>query len=388
MNKTFKFYGIIFIIVMAVLVLLEFSKNEVTDWRKNFETDQKSPFGLYVFDQEAKTFFKNKILKINQSPYEYYSQNKNKKPHNLLIVLKEMDDESIEKILENVSKGSDAFIVTEYLYRKLADSLKIPQIMEVNYEEVNTLKLTDTQFKKDSLYLDKLPDRFGFRRIGDETEILGITTNPETDEKGANFIKRKFGKGNVYIHTEPLFLTNYYLLKSGNHKYAEDVFSYLPERETVWFTDSGVFQSGSAMRFIFSKPALKYAWWLFLAGLVLFAFFNAKRRQRIIPIITPLKNKSVEFVKSIGNLYLQEGDFHDMMAKKTQYFLHKVRTELLIDTHKLDEEFAKKIHLKTGKSLDQINQAIALIKKGNDPYAQVIQEDLITMNRLLNEILG
>ena len=115
--------------------------------------------------------------------------------------------------------------------------------------------------------------------------------------------------------------------------------------------------------------------------------FNAKRKQRIVPILQPLKNTSLEFVKSIGNLYLQEGDFHDMMAKKAQYFLHKVRLDLLIDTSKLDEDFIKKLHLKTGAKLDTIQEAVSLIKKAQDPYANVMKEDFIKMNQLLDDLL-
>ena len=144
--------------------------------------------------------------------------------------------------------------------------------------------------------------------------------------------------------------------------------------------------SQSEMRFILSNPPLKYAWWLFLAGIVLFIFFNAKRRQRIIPIIPPKQNKSVEFVKSIGNLYLNEGDSRDMMVKKAQYFLHRVRMELLIDTQKLDEEFINKLHLKTGKSIEKITEAVDFIKKSQQSQFILSNRDLIKMNKILDEI--
>ncbi len=126
---------------------------------------------------------------------------------------------------------------------------------------------------------------------------------------------------------------------------------------------------------------------MFLGGLVLFIFFNAKRKQRIVPVLEPLRNTSVDFVKSIGNLYLQEGDFHDMMAKKAQYFLNKVRIDFLIDTQDLDADFAKKLQLKTGKPMEIIHEAISLIKKAQDPYANVMKEDLARINKLLDEIL-
>src|SRR5690606_14786865 len=181
--------------------------------------------------------------------------------------------------------------------------------------------------------------------------------------------------------------TNYYLLKPDSEAYVQHVFSYLPDRETLWFTNATSESSSSPLRFILSQPTLKYAWWLFLGSLAMFVIFNVKRRQRVIPVINPLQSKSVEFVKSIGNLYLQEGDFHGMMAKKAQYFLNKVRTDLLLDTKVLDEHFTKKLSLKTGNDLTEVEEAVVLISKAQDPYANVTKEELIRMNSLLDNLL-
>lgn len=384
MNKTFKIYAVIFIVVMVILALLEVNKKEVTDWRKNFDTNEKSPFGLFVFDHEAKDLFKNKLKKIDQTPYDYYNTHK-KEAHNILVVETEVDKESWNKILDQVSKGSDAMLIVSKIPKEISDSIGYYD-SDLSFEEENVLKLTDKKYQNDFLTLDKFPSGRGFSFIKPQVEVLGETV-AKNNSNQANFIKVKFGKGNIYVHCEPLFLTNYYLLKSGNIKYTQDVFSYLDDKETLWFVESKAQVSRFFMRFILSNPALKYAWWVLLGGLVLFVFFNAKRKQRIIPVIEPLKNTSVDFVKSIGNLYLQEGDFHDMMAKKAQYFLNKVRLDLLIDTQNLDEEFAKKLQLKTGKTIEMINEAINLIRKAQDPYASVMKEDLARMNKLLDEII-
>lgn len=384
MNKNFKIYAIIFIIIMVIMALFEVNKKEVVDWRKNFDVNEKSPFGLFVFNQEVKSLFKNNLKKIDQNPYNYYSQHQ-KHSHNILVVESDLDEESWNKILSEVSKGSDAMVITSYIPKKISDSIGYFN-SQMSYEHQNVLKLTDTKFQNDFIKLDKFPSGRGFSFIKPEVEILGRSIENDSVTH-ANFIKTKLGKGNIYVHSEPLFLTNYYLLKRGNVKYTQDVFSYLEDRETLWFVESNTRVSEFFMRFILSKPALKYAWWVFLGGLVLFVFFNAKRKQRIVPVIEPLKNTSVDFVKSIGNLYLQEGDFHDMMAKKSQYFLNKVRIDLLIDTQHLDEEFANKLHLKTGKPIEMIHEAVNLIKKGQDPYAAVMKEDLTRMNHLLDEIL-
>lgn len=384
MNKTFKIYAVIFIIVMVILALLEVNKKEVTDWRKNYDVNQKSPFGLFVFNKEVKDLFKNNLTKLDVAPYDYYTE-KDKKPHNILIVESEMDQESWNKILDEVSKGSDAMIIANRLPKNISDTIGFYG-SKISYEDQNVLKLTDKKYQNDFIKLDKFPSGRGFSYVKPNVQVLGKTVE-ENNKDQANFIKTPFGKGTIYVHCEPLFLTNYYLLQSGNVRYAQSVFSYLKDRETLWFVESNTKESRSLLRFILSNPALKYAWWVFLGGLVLFIFFNVKRKQRIVPIIEPLKNTSAEFVKSIGNLYLQEGDFHDMMAKKAQYFLNKVRLDLLIDTQNLDEEFAKKLQLKTGKSAEMVNEAIILIKKAQDPYASVMKEDLARINSLLDEIL-
>ncbi|PQA91594.1 hypothetical protein B0A69_17490 [Chryseobacterium shigense] len=384
MKKTFKIYAVIFIVVMVILALLEVNKKETTNWRKNFNINEKSPFGLFVFNNEAKDLFKNNLKKIEQTPYDYYTQHK-KGVHNIIVIEKELDKESWKKILDQVSNGSDAMILVSHISKDISDSIGYHS-SDISFEEENVLKLTDKKYQNDFIKLDKFPSGRGFSYIKPKVEVLGKTVEKNNSDQ-ANFIKVQFGKGTIYAHSEPLFLTNYYLLKPGNIKYAQDVFSYLQDRETIWFVENDTKVSRFFMRFVLSNPALKYAWWLFLGGLLLFIFFNAKRKQRVVPVLEPLRNTSVDFVKSIGNLYLQEGDFHDMMAKKAQYFLNKVRMDLLIDTQNLDAEFAKKLQLKTGKNIEMINEAIVLIRKGQDPYANVMKEDLTRLNKLLDEIL-
>ena len=135
------------------------------------------------------------------------------------------------------------------------------------------------------------------------------------------------------------------------------MFSYLPkDRDTLWFMEEQNLQSISPLRFILRNPPLRYAWYIFLVGFLVFIIFHAKRKQRIIPIIKPLENTSVEFVRSIGNLYLNEGDAKDMMQKKVTYFLNKVRTDLPDRYFCHRRCFVNRLQLKTGKP-KRINRA-------------------------------
>lgn len=391
MNRTYKTYGIILLVVIILMTIVQLNKKEVIDWRKNFSTTEKSPFGLFVFNQEVNDLLNQKLIRINQSPYSFYSQNHPKKTHNILLVQKRLDKVSLEKILHEVKNGSDAMILSEEFPKELEEALQF-KLGNFNYDETSYLYFTDDKISHDSIVIDKVQSWGAFTKFNfKNSEILGTEYyEKEYDndyESAANFLKINYGRGHVYLHAEPLILTNYYLLKKENQNYIQDVFSFLPNRETYWFQESETESSQSPLRFIWANPPLRNAWLIFLFSVFIFILFNAKRRQRVVPIMEPLKNKSVEFIRSIGNLYMQEGDFHDMMAKKSQYFLSRVRTELLIDTHNLDEEFEKKLQLKTGKSSEKINEAVNLIKKSLNPSSQVINEDLIKLNKALNEIL-
>lgn len=386
MNKTVKLYGIIFSVVILLLAFFQLGKKEVVDWRKNFELKKKTPFGLYVFNKEADALLKNKIQRVSASPYDYYTKNSKEKPHNILVIQKHIDGESWKKILHQIEIGNDALVISNELNSNLEDTLRL-NVSTVFYEDSSVYQLTDTKNPAE-LVMDRLPGNQGITYIDQKHEILG-KLQIENKQLKANFVKINFGKGHLYYHTDPTVLTNYYLLKPNSEPYISGIFAYLKDQKTIWFVDSiseNEEQSSSPLSFILKNPPLRYAWWLLLGGLLLFAIFGAKRKQRIIPVIEPLKNKSVEFVQSIGNLYLQEGDFHDMMAKKTQYFLNRIKTELLIDNVKLEDDFAQKLQQKTGKDREKINQAVGLMKKATDKYAQVTKEDFEKMNLLLDEI--
>jgi hypothetical protein len=150
----------------------------------------------------------------------------------------------------------------------------------------------------------------------------------------------------------------------------------------------GVVESGSTLRYITSQPALKWAWYLFLIGMVIFMIFNAKRRQRVIPIIKPLPNTTVDFTKTIGNLYYQEGNHQNLIDKKIIYFLERVRNEYLIDTAVLDENFIKKLHAKTGKDIKDIEHLVYLINYQKKSYHQSIETDLIEINKAIEKIIS
>ena len=130
------------------------------------------------------------------------------------------------------------------------------------------------------------------------------------------FYKYDMGKGSIFYHSLPLTLTDIYLTRPGGFEYANRIFSHLPTGNVYW--DNFHKNSGSSrqngnrpatpLRYIFSQPALVWAWYVGLAGVFMYLIFYAKRRQRTIPLQKPLINTTIEFVQTLALFFKKDGD--------------------------------------------------------------------------------
>ena len=189
------------------------------------------------------------------------------------------------------------------------------------------------------------------------------------------------------MHLQPAAFTNYYLLKE-NASYVPNALGYLPKKDEIFWKikryEMGT-ESGTPMRYILSQPALKWAWYLALIALFVFMFFNAKRRQRIIPIEEPLKNTTIDFTKTIGNLYFQEGNHLLIAEKKIQFLLEKIRNEYYIDTFNLDDTFINRLHHKTNRNKEDLTQLVNQIKFLRNQNT-ITEKQLIDFNALIEKL--
>ncbi|MBB4803005.1 hypothetical protein HNP37_003080 [Flavobacterium nitrogenifigens] len=399
MDRNIKIYIALLVLIFGLILLADKGQPKPIDWTPTYSVNDKIPFGLYVFDQEAKSFFKNQKIKriATETPYEYLDSQyddsegvENYKVKGNFINISEVnniDDQSMKEILYFVSHGNNAFLSMKEFPTLLLDSLKIqiqtdfpPADSVVTWlanKKINTRKYTLNSGLND--YFSKIDTL--------NTTVLGYQNNKHN--KQINFIEVPYKNGYVYLHTQPVAFTNYTLLKKEQYQYTENILSYFSEGDIIWYTKGPKDEriSGSPLRYIMSQPPLKSAWFLGLFGILIFMIFNAKRKQRIVPIIKPLENLTVDFTKTIGNLYYQEGDHTNIIDKKIIYFLEKIRTDFLIDTTKLDDDFIKKLHYKTGKDEKDIQELVTLINNHRNSYHGSLEEDLLRINNAIEKIL-
>ena len=112
----------------------------------------------------------------------------------------------------------------------------------------------------------------------------------------------------------------------------------------------------SPLRYFLSQPPLRWSLYLAMFALILFMRFTAKRRQRVIPVIEPPVNTTLDFVKLIGTLYYQKKDHLGLLRKKQIYFAMTLKKETNIDIEEeeLTMDLCQRLSNKTGMEAEKI----------------------------------
>jgi len=389
-------------ILILVLTLIGCNK---TDWNENYKEKKKSPFGTYIVFNEAKALFKGKkihYLKENIYDYLFHNYIEGGDFGNYICIKNDafkLNESATYKLLDFVYEGNNAFLSLNYFSKNLKDTLKFTtNNLDENIfspEKLKTLKgtlyLKHDAFK-DTIYQFDRNIRRNYIVTYNEKNTIVLGTSEVDGEKVPNFIKIYHGKGAMYVHTNPVVFTNFYML-NGHEEYAENLLSYLPTQEILWDPQikSNTFSTradnkNSIFKFFLQHPSLKWFLMVTFFSLLLFMLFNARRKQRPIPIIEPLKNSTVEFTHTIANLYLKEKDHKNLVDKKIVYFLEKIRLKYLINTASLDRNFIKKLAAKSGNNLQRtkylINTINTLHKK-----SECTEEELFVLNKMIENFL-
>ncbi|VXB67674.1 conserved hypothetical protein [Flavobacterium sp. 9AF] len=390
MPKSIKIYIFILVLILIGIITIDANKPKPVNWNPSYSVKDKIPFGLFVFNQEIDSLFKNqKIQRFGVTPYEFFDDKYSYEDStyttngNVLYIdgASNLDDESVQELLYFVSHGNTVFMSATHFPAKLRDTLQF----EYAYNNIYSDSLYLSVNKNNEFSYLKGTDNVYFSQFDStKTEIIGHQRTKKSDAV-ANFIKIPHVNGYFYLHTQPVAFTNYYLLKKQNYKYTEQVLSYIEDDTIFWYLEGTRDQIKNKMGYIFSQPSLNWAWKIGIISLIVFLFFNAKRKQRIIPIVEPIKNTTVDFTKTIGNLYYQEKNHQDIINKKIKFFLEKIRNEYYIDTFDLNETFVNRLHQKTGKNKTEIDTIVQLIKKYRNQL-ESSENDLVTFNKALEKL--
>ena len=127
---------------------------------------------------------------------------------------------------------------------------------------------------------------------------------------------------------------------------------------------------------------MKWAYYIVLIGALFYIIFEGKRKQRAIPIIKPLKNQTVEFTRTIANMYYEKGKHKELAEHKIQHFLEYVRTQLHLRTSEVDHNFIKNLAARSNNSIEDTQQLFETIQSYNNK-SSINKIELERLNTLI-----
>jgi len=384
MRKDKLYIGfLVFAIILYATV--EILKPKPINWSNDFTRSSSIPYGAEILYNEMDVLFPNSKIDLNnRSIYSFYDNN-SAEPKNWIFINDQLqlDPLETEELLFGAEKGAQVFI-SGVVTGKLADTLNLKYdyyfslLDSVSSEEKQTVSLTDTSINRENDW--NLSPKTAFYYISSydssKTEELGYWNKDQV-----NFIKVKWGKGFIYLNSTPHLYTNYYLRYPELATYAFTTLSYLPIQETIWdsYYKAGRKVAATPMSIILSTEGLKHGWYLAIITLLLFMIFKAKREQRIIPIIDPPKNSSIQFAETIGELYLEQGSHKEILEKKLKFFFEYINQNLRLDISNTDEKFKTDLAFRSGIEKQEILRLFDLIElSGSSQKVSTNELKLIT----------
>lgn len=282
----------------------------------------------------------------------------------ILAGLKAHDNDMYDTIYWNNRETMYAAQSYRMFYNMVGGTLfvdSVPKVKRLAY----TLSTAGYDYKHDSLY------------VGDFTRFDTIVDKKERIERIDTFAIKKipvavsvpYGKGEVIFVSSPLLFTNYGMLEGNTSVYIFRLMSYLADlpvyrTEAYVKTDAMLVAEQSPFREFIKRPPLRWALYLALLGVVLFMIFTARRRQRVIPIMSKPANRSLEFIQLIGTLYYQRKDHVDLVRKKFKLFAEELRKTAGVDISDVNTDDREYLLLaeKTGMNSDRLKKVIRQIR--------------------------
>ena len=383
MNSNYK-YILYLILGLAVIVWVQNIFPKPINFSPTYNRNDKIPYGLYVLDHELPKFIAPAtIIDYDKTVFEYKRdsvQSKKKEKETWLFIGNSItfDEQSLHQMLASINKGTDVFIFSNNLPYSLLDTLKLG----IAYKDNPEIFLKNPYLKTSPFTINQSLNGIEVYDAKNITVLGTMDTIP-------NFIKKDIGKGSLFLHNQAIVLSNLYLLESNTHLYAENVLSYIQTDRLVWFGKKRHWKENnqSPVRFILQNQELRWAWYLLIFTGICFMFFHSKRKQRIIPVLKPLENTTVEFAKTIANLYYLEKDHKDIMQKMIVYFLEYVRNRWQIDTSTLDETFIEHLHLKAAKDKKDVIHVVTLIHQFRTTTKVITETDVHEMHQSIQKII-
>ncbi len=396
MVKKDRVYVIFLIAVIAIFVVFQMAQKQPEDWTPTFHNQQDIPFGTELLHELIPDLFEGQSVEsVFRTVYELVELDSI--DENILIVAEGFacDKNDLKSILSYVSQGHSMLIGAYEFEGALADSLKLTTQENISFSSLDVPSLEKILGGDDQeviTFRDEIETKLDvpflvaasyFDQI--ENEALEVVATNSTNDPV--ILKYAVGEGAIYLTTMPLAFTNYMAINENARPLTEALLSLLPANTPILHNEYyqlGRLESQTPLRVLLSNPALRTATYITLITFLLLIVFDSKRKQRVIPVIAALRNTSLEFAGTLGQLYYRQSDHNKLAKKRMKYWIDHINRNYNLRPGELDKEFRQELEKKSGAS-EQVCRTLVEHFRKVEAGGAVPAEELVSIEKTLNE---
>lgn len=386
------------VVLLVIYVVYEMNKPQPEDWTVTFAHTSTEPFGAKALDELMSPLFEEGISHQFKSFYELIEEDSI--TENTLVVANviALGKEDTDLLLEQVASGQTIFLSAFGFGGALADTFRLKaefkEFLGIMPAEEIEKALSGEAVRRITYNIDGKEGIVQFPVIGttnafepvnvDSLEVLAV------NEEDRPVLLRYKNHGQLIFSTIPLSFTNYFTLLDETTAFTEAQLLLIPQDKPLirnQYYHLGRLESSSPLRVLLGNSSLRWATFLLLFTIVLFFIFQSKREQRIIPVIRPLSNLTLEFVRTLGRLYYRQRNHGNLCQKRVLYWKEFIRSHYNLSTQQLNEDFIDELSHKSGRDERLIEELVTQVKY-MESGQQFADEQLLLFEQKLNEFYG
>ena len=372
---------------------------ELPDLRESYSYRESKPFGSLIANRILQYGYPGNYIQVLKEPFAKSARMFSDTNAVYFSVSRNMfaSEDDATAVLDFVYEGNTAFFAARVfdsgflarLYCSITPADERKAIPSLLYRNTATRVISGIHTSSDSFHYFYMP----FRSFFSETNNRYCRIAGYNEEGKPNCIVFFWGKGKLFLHTDPRAFSNYFLLTGNNYRYMQELIQVMnPAPRHVYWDDyynrhnyrENSANNKNALSEIFRYPALKAAFLLLCSTLVVYLLFGTKRKQRIIRKLERNRNSSVAFTETIARLYLQEHDNRHIADKMITYFREYIRSGYYLFLSPDSTEFVSALSRKSGVPEDYCRELMRTIVTIHSSES-INDQQLLTLNEQIQQ---
>jgi hypothetical protein len=385
--KSLKTYIVCVAVLLIVYLVAQYNRPNAVNWSETYNSNDKIPFGTYVIFHRIGDIFPGSRVETFHEPVYNVINDHGIRHGTYLIICNDVNfnEFDFQKLKGFIKAGNNVLISASYFGDQLKKELNIETATQLNnIKDAGGVKFINPSLDTNKIYsVGKGIGGVYFTQM-DTSKAIVLGTD---QTHHINYLKYSFGKGSLYLNANPLMFTNYSVFNKSSEQYAAIALSFVKaDNYIIWdqYYATGREDDGSSMRVFLRNAMLRWAFYIAFFSLIAFVLFDIKRRQRIIPIIEPLKNSTLDFVTVVGQVYYEKRNNANIAQKKILYLLANLRDEYHVQINKIDQDFKDKLVSKLNIEPSFAGELVSYFQYINNQNS-VSDSELIELNKLIEK---